>query len=899
MTDWRALIAARMPDLAPAVVEELAQHLADLYDEARGDGRSHDEAERIALATLADSADTLQREVDAPARTLAEVLSRRRQEAGPPPPDDGPRNLGTSARGARLLFRDAWRSLWSTPAVTGFILVVLTIGISAATVTFSVVDAVVIRPLPFDEPNRLAVLDVRAVEFPNDTRAPVYLFERMRARASTFTSMGGAARGNVTLQIGDEPERLPSARVTASLFDTLGVAPVVGRTFSVEHEVAGSDAVAVIGYDLWLRRFGGDPSVVGQALPVADGPVTVVGVMPAGFAYPMSTDDIRPEVWMPFVADPRDLSGERLFRILSVVGRLAPGVSREAAEAEAEGVLRSIVASGGPSGLAGLRVAVRSLADSVHGEVRGWMLLLLGAVGLVMLAACANAANLLLTRATRRARELAIRASMGASRRRLILTMLVESLLLSMIASALGVLAAVWGVDVARAAMPADIARVSQIALDLRVLVVVLAAAIATGLAFGVAPAWQASRHDLVALLKDGSSSATSGRTPLRSLFLVAEIAFVAMLLVASTLFVASFVRVVRADLGFERRDLLVATKSASFIPLADLLQALDDTPGVVAAGTTGLGPAPLTVAGGFEFRHASTRVWRPGAEPGPDAAAPLLAYVGPGYFDALGIRILGGRAFTNDDLDREDRVILDPPTARQLFGDRDPVGQTVVHGAGGRRDEARVVGLAEAVFDRGPEASPTPQIYLPNHVRYGWNFLVVRTSGDAAHVAPAVASLLDRLGSPNSRPANVRVLEDAFRAITAGRRFAAGLMALFGVLAVLIGAAGIYGVMASIVAQRSREIGIRLALGATGRAVVADVLGWAGRHLAAGLVIGLVVAAVVSRGFGSMFFGVTPGDLSVYAVVGVICLIAGLLASAIPARRAAQVDPLTTLRAE
>jgi predicted permease len=897
VTDWRALIAARMPDLAPEVIEELAQHLADLYDEARGDGRSHDEAERIALATLADSADTLQREVEAAARTLAGILSRRWQQAAPLQPDDGPRSLGTSVRGARLLLRDAWRSLLSTPAVTGFILVVLTLGISAATVTFSVVDAVIFRPLPFDEPDRLAVLDVRAVEFPNDTRAPVYLFEQMRARAGAFTSLGGAARGNVTLQTGDEPERLPSARVTASLFDALGVAPVVGRTFSVEHEVAGNDAVAVIGYDLWLRRFGGDPSVVGQALPVVDGPVTVVGVMPAGFAYPMSTDDIRPEVWMPFVADPRDLSGERLFRILSVVGRLAPGVSREAAEAEAEGVLQSMVAAGGPSGLAGLRVAVRSLADSVHGEVRGWMLLLLGAVGLVMLAACANAANLLLTRATRRARELAIRASMGASRRRLILTMLVESLLLSLIASALGVLAAVWGVDAARAAMPADIARVSEIALDLRVLVVVLAAAFATGLAFGVAPAWRASRDDLVTLLKDGAASATSGRTPLRSVFLVAEIAFVALLLVATTLFVASFVRVARADLGFERHDLLFATKPGTGIPVTDVLRALDEVPGVVRAGALTIGQAPLTIAGGFGLRAASTRVWRQGTEPGPDAVEPLLAEIAPGYFEALGIQVLGGRSFTGDDLGRTDRVILDTATARQLFGDLDPVGHEVVHGGG---DPARVVGLVEAVFDRGPESPPTPQVYFPTPTRRDpWNALVVRVAGDAAAVRPAVAAALDGLAPASSRPANVRLLDDAFVFITASRRFSAILMAMFGGLALLIGAAGIYGVMASVVAQRSREIGIRLALGATGRAIVADVLGWAGRHLAAGLVIGLLVAAVVSRGFGSIFFGVTPGDLSVYAAVGLICLVAGLLASAIPARRASQVDPISILRAE
>jgi predicted permease len=801
----------------------------------------------------------------------------------------------STLRAGGLVFRDAVRSLRATPALTAFVLLILTLGISAATITFSVVDAVILRPLPFHEPSRLVAVEVRSTvrAFGFLSSAPVLFYDQLRDRARAFSGLAAATRGNV--QIAGEPERILSARVTAGIFELLGVRPVVGQTFTAAHEIEGQDRVAVIGYDLWRSRFGGDPAVVGRSLTLSDKTVTVIGVMPAGFAYPLS-EGMEPLIWTPYVAPPEERSGAELSRYLHVVGRLAPGAAIPVAQAEAEAVFHLISTSiTGPYRLDDLAVHVRPIDEAIFGGVEGWMLLVLAAVGLVMLVACANVANLMLARATKRARELSVRASIGASRRRLIATMLVESLCLSLAAAALGLVVAIWGVDAARAALPAGIARASHVALDLRVLASAIAAAVLTGLTFGAVPAWQASRQDLVTLLKDNSSSVTAGRPRWRSALLVAEVAFVGLLLVATTLFVSSFVRVTIADLGFERRNLLVASGAGLTGSVIDVLQTLEQVPGVTAAGAFANGSAPLAMAGGFGRAASATVIARAGTPRGTPRPQPLFLRVSPGYLDAAGIKLLRGRDIAESDFDRTDVVVIDARTARALFEDADPVGESVEYG---NRQQATVIGVAATVLDRGPEETGNPCIYLPTRRDARGHGFLVRTTGRAADAIPAVRATLDRL-RPGRPSASVRPLEEAFRQITADRRFAAGLMSLFGLIALLIGAAGIYAVTASVVAQQRREIGIRMALGATVRRIFSDIVGHTARHLGAGLAIGLGLGLLVTRGFSSVFFGVTPTDPWVHLVVTGLTLAAGFVAAVLPARRATRVDPLLALRSD
>ena len=794
--------------------------------------------------------------------------------------------------------RDAWRSLRSTPTSTAFVLAVLTLGIAAATVTFSVVDAIVLRPLPFPHPDRLVVVVVRSEQIASSGREtmtlPVFLFEQIRRSAiDSFTAVAAVRRGSERLTTDGEPEVVLAAAATSELFDVLGVRPILGTTFGAANEAPGNDQVAVIGHGLWQRHFGGDPTVVGKPMALESRTVTVLGVMPPGFSYPLS-EDRRPEIWTPFVAPADERSGEQLSYYLHVVGRLAPTATRETAEARANALLGSISLSG-PSRLdEDLRFSARPLADTLFGDVRGWMLLLLAGVVLVMLVACANVANMQLARATHRARELAVRASIGASRRHLVSSLLAESLILSLAAAALGLLAASWGIGATRAALPVEIARTSDIALDLRVFFATIGAAIATGLAFGAVPAWQATRHDLIFLLRDGMAGSSPGRAPWRSGFLIAEVAFVAVLLVATTLFVTSFVKVTQADIGFDRHNLILGSASGLTTPVAEIIGELERVPGVIRVGAFANGSAPLTIAGGLGGGQSGTRIWRP-STPAESAVFPLFLRVAPGYFAAAGIPILRGRDFTHAELGKPDLVVLDLPTARRLFENDDPVGATVLYGAD---EAASVVGVVAGVQDRGPEAPVSPHIYLPTRNGRGHEF-VMRVGGEVGPAIAGVTAAFDRLRPAGSPRPRVRVLDDAFRSITAERRFAAGLMSLFGAMAMVIAAAGIFGVMASIVAQRRREFGIRVALGASDRVIIGGVLGWASRHLLAGLAIGLSAALLLARGFASFFFGVSPGDAWIYLIVVVIALTVGLAAAVVPARRASRVDPQALLRTD
>jgi predicted permease len=802
---------------------------------------------------------------------------------------------------------EAFRSLRAAPGVTAFILCILTLTISTATVTFSVVDAVVLRPLPFDRPDELVSIEhYRGDRVMSQARAmSAVQFLALRERTEAFAVLAAVTRGWLMLEGGAEPERVSAARVTASLFDVLRVQAFIGETFGQTREIAGTERVAVISYALWRRRFGADPDIVGRTLKArepqgepdspADGTWLVLGVMPEGFSYPL-VDDRLTAIWTPYVIPKAERLGAEQSSYLHIVGRLREGSSVAQAQIQADEVRKTLVAAErvhyySPSG----RFTVTRLDEAVAGPVRGWMLLVLLAVGLLLVLACANVANLLLTRAINRARELSIRTALGATRRRLFGSLLVESVMLSVSAVAMALLVSVWGIGAARASLPPGIARAHTIALDPRVFGAAVAAAIFTGLLFGMIPAFQASRGDLAAVLRSGAATIAGAGSRWRTLVLVSEMAFASVLLVATTLFVSSFVRLTRADLGFDRANLLLLDPVAGLEgSVHDFVNQLQAVPGVTAVGGAAAGSPPLVMSG-FGGGASGTRLQPADAAPGSEFVAAEFNRVSSGYFSAAAIPIMRGRVFDDAEPAMSGAVVLDELAARQLFADRDPIGREVFNG----RTRSTVIGVVANVRMRGPEAPSGPQAYFPGPSTARSYAFLVRTSQPPARVMPEIQAAIATLREPRGQPVLIRPIEDAFRNITARRRFSAGTMVIFGVLALFIGAVGVYGVMASVVAQRSREIGVRMALGATRQQIVSAVLGQASRVIVAGLAVGLPAAWLVTRGFGALFFEVRPTDGWVYAIAGGALAGVALVAALVPARRASRVDPLAALRAE
>lgn len=801
------------------------------------------------------------------------------------------------------MLTDALRSLRRSRALCVFVVSILAVTIAAATITFSVVDAVVLKPLPLDAPDALVAIEhVRGDGVMSHARALAAVeYFALRDGADAFTVLAAVARAELRLEGGGEPEQVQSARVTASLFDVLGVRPALGTAFAPTNETDGNDRVAVIGHELWMRRFGGDPTVVGRTIQTGGGPLLILGVMPEGFTYPVTST--RPaEVWTPYVVPANERDGRQLSSYLHLVGRLRPRVplSQAQAQAQADAARAQFATSDPKRYTAAGRFTLTPLQEFLVGSVRGWMTLVLIAVGLVLLIACANVANILLTRALARTRELGIRASLGASRRRLIGSLLTESLLLAVAALAIAMIVGWWGIELARNSLPRGIVRADQIALNIRVFTAACIAALSTSAIIGMVPAFHIVRTDLVTLLKTGSSSAGS-RTRWRHVILVAEVAFVAILLVSTTLFVSSFVRLVRADIGFDRSRLIVVTSLSGLQgSLDDFVDRLKAIPGVAWVGGAAAGSPPL-VAAGFEGGSSATRLQRPDA-PASEFVAAEFNRVTPDYFAAAGIPLLRGRVFTTADMVGSTRdyrnatvIVLDELSASRLFGSRDPVGETVAYGAG----QVTVIGVVANVHMRGPEAESGPQAYFPGARTAGGYAFIIRTTKPPTTVMPAIRAAVATLRPPDSRPADLRLVEEAFRNITEGRRFSATAMMAFGILAVLIGASGVYGVMSSLVAQRTREIGVRMALGATPKRMVAMVLAHIARHVALGLSIGLPGAWVVSKSFDVVFYQVRPSDLWIYVVVACVLGAVGAGAALVPARRASRVEPQLALRAD
>jgi putative ABC transport system permease protein len=785
----------------------------------------------------------------------------------------------------------AIRALCAAPATSALSVVILAAGIAAGTIVFSVVDAIVLRSLPFPEADRLVAVAWETSRGRGSNAAREYL--AWRERADGFEALAAVHRVPALVQWSNgEEEGIPSARVTASLFDVLRSRPAVGRVFTEANEVEGHDDVVVIGHGLWMRRFGGDPAVVGRKLRLGGRDVDVVGVMPLGFTYPVTVGLENPiEIWTPYIVPEDERSfAEGRTTYLHVVGRLRDTVTADGGRVQLETVNAALVTAHGRGAPDDWQIAVQPLDEHLTGGVRGWMLLALWAVALVMVVACVNVASLLLTRAFRRTRDFAVRASLGASRGRLVRMALFESLSVSLTAAAMGVLVAYWGIEAVKAALPADIARASSIALDARVLMAATGGALLATVASGLAPAAHVFRIDLMSLLKDGPATIVSGRRGWRAVLLVAEVAFVTVLLVCTALVVGSFIAITRVDLGFERANLVAVAVSGFKGPLTDLMANVRGVAGVEGVAAVA-GSSPPLIAEGFGGGSGATRLSRADGPLDAERVSADMYRVSPGYFEVMRQPFRAGRPF---DAQEEGSVILDEQAASRLFGDRAPVGLEVKSGGSSR--PLRIVGVVASVGSRGPEAERIPQVYLQLPATARNASIVIRTSRAPSAVIPAIETVIER-SLPAGNPVQGFAMDDAFSNITAGRRFNAAILSAFGILALLIGAAGVYGVIASLVAQRTQEIGVRLALGASRGRITVTVLGDALRYVASGLAIGLAAAWPIARVFESLLFGLRSTDASVYVTAASVMLAAGLLAALAPALRAARVDPMVTLR--
>ena len=808
----------------------------------------------------------------------------------------------------------ALRSFKSSKTFTVVALLVLMLGIGASTAVFSVVDAVVLRGLPFDEHDRLVAVGQRhqsegsVLRIPVDpSRDPLQLsgaapqnYMDWAAQQQVFESIAAIAGGAVTLrEPGAEPEDLRSQRVTADFLKVLRVQPALGRGPVVDEEVDGRHRVAVLSDGLWRRRFGADPAIVGRAIPLAGGSYEVIGVMPADFTYPVGAT--RPtDLWVPYVvpADERIRNPQRVSIYLQTIARLKPGVSVQQAQAQMDQVAAALEQAH-PVWNKDSKIGVRPLRDHiVGGNTKSWMLMLLGAVAIVLLIACANVANLLLARASAREREVGVRAALGAGRWRLVRQLMVESLVLSIAGTALATVLAWWAVQVLRSSMPEGVPRISQISIDLRVLGAAAGLALVTGILFGIVPALQLSKPDLANALKEGARGSVGGqRQRLRSALVVVEVALAVVLLVGASLFIGSFITLMRIDPGFNPDNVLTVQVSPRFEPgkpfadssraFIDIVERISQAPGVVHASMISGG---IPMGGGMSI----TTITVPGRKIENDDGISIRG-VTPEYHRALRIPLKAGRLFeATDRKDAANVVILNESAAKKYFPGENPVGRSV-----GLEPDRTVVGIVGDVHQSSLETEPRTEAYVPiAQQETSFGELVIQTSDDPYQVLPAVkAAVLAAL--PDVPLRNVRSMEQIFARRVAQRRLNMLLLGLFGVLGLVISAVGIYGVMAYVVSQRTREIGVRMALGATRSNVVGMVLRNAGLLVVLGLVIGGVGAWYVSAAAKSFLFRLDPSDPRAFVAAIASLSLAALVASAIPALRAASIDPMVALRAE
>ncbi|MBD0372907.1 MAG: ABC transporter permease [Pyrinomonadaceae bacterium] len=804
------------------------------------------------------------------------------------------------------------RSLRRAPGFTIVAVVTLALGIGANTAIFSVVNAVLLRPLPYAESDQL----ITPMGEKNSSSArtvvsyPDYL--DWREQTQTLEYVAAYRQSSLLLRRGDtEPEPLYGENVSADLFPLLRVQPVLGRAFTRAEDQPKSEPVILISYSVWQRRFNSDPNIIGQQLQrggAGAGP-TIIGVLPEGFSFPVQagrTDFLRPIA--PALGEWADRRGAYSLR---VIARLKPGVTAQQAESEMHTIGERLEQQYPDEGF---RLGARfvSLYEDVVGQVRTSLLVLLGAVCLVLLIACANVANLLLARATARHREVAIRTALGASHGRVMRQLFTESLLLSLTGGALGMLLAVWGVDLLVAHTTLNIPRLRDVHLDARVLAFTFAISALTGILFGLAPTLQAMRVDLQEALKEGARSVTdgAGRSRVRGLLVVLEVALSLMLLIGAGLLIKSFVRLRGVNPGFDPEHVLTTDLSLSKVKypepeqqqqlFAQLIERLRSVPGVESAAV--IYPLPF---GGTTSGNSFIIEGRPEPLPSEKPAANYRA-ISPDYFRLLRIQLLRGRSFTEQDSAKAPPVLIINETfARRFFPGQDPLGQRIaIERARGNKavqDMREIVGVVSDVRHEGLDEAAGPEFYVPYmQAPESYMNVVVRTN-DAVNQAGMIASIRETIKAsdreqyiPNIQPVTELIAESV-----ADRRFNALLTGLFAAVALLLASVGIYGVMAYTVAQRTHEIGVRMALGARPVDILRLVLRQGLRLILFGVALGIVAALLLTRMLVGLLYGVPPTDPATFATVASLLILVALMACYVPARRATKVDPLIALRYE
>ncbi len=806
------------------------------------------------------------------------------------------------------------RVLLKKPGFTLIAVFTLALGIGVNTAIFSVVNAVLLRPLPYHAPEQLVRVwgkNLRQGGQPLTASMPDYLDWRKENQVfeqiAAFSFVGGS--GNLVGQF-EGAERVTGLRVTANLFSLLGAEVALGRGFLPEDERAGAAPVILLSRRMWTSRFGSNPQIVGQAVTLSGKSFTVVGVMPAGFQHP-GIGGANTDVWRPLVMDADQMRREA--RHLQVLARLKPAINLRKAQAGMETLARSLEQQY-PKTNANYGVSLVPLHETVTGDAKPALNLLLAAVGFVLLIACANVANLLLSRAATRQREMAVRMALGAGRFRLIRQLLTESLLLAALGGAAGLLLALWGMDSLMALSADKLPRGDQISIDGRVLAFTLAISLLTGLLFGLAPAFHASRLSLQESLKAGgvTTAAVFRRSRLRNFLVVSEVALALILLVGAGLLIRSFLFLQRVDPGLDPRHALTMRVAvpASKYPTGqrrvafykELLQRVEALPGVRSAGVA----TWLPLSG----QHVTTRLTIEG-RPAPPAGEELSTdyrVISPGYFRALGASLLKGRELSERDNGQASvAVVINEALAQHFWPTEDPLGKRVSIKTGqtdevGQPVSCEVVGVIKDIKEFGPAAPPTPVIY-GSYLQSPWmemetRELVVRTATDPLKLAAAVRNEVRALDG--EVPAyNVSALDELLAGTTAQPRFSLILLSLFAAVAFALAIAGLYAVVAYSVAQRTYEIGIRVALGAQAGDVLKLVVGQGMKLAVSGVVLGLLGTFGLARLMKNLLFGVSATDPVTFVGVAVLLMLVALLACWIPARRATKVDPMIALRVE
>ncbi len=893
--DWKKEIRYRLATLklAPAreveIVDELAQHLEDCYQELLVQGVTQEEALCLALEELHGS--------EFLARELRPVERRNAPE---------PISLGAVGRSSMIAgvwqdLRYGARSLRKNPGFTLIALITLILGIGANTAIFSVVNAVLLRPLPYKDPEQLVwIWEVQAQQDRSQFSPAEFL--DYQAQNQSFTALAAYRNMIFTLTGAGEPDQLEGLIVTANFFSLLGVEAQEGRIFQPADGLAGAPRVAVISHAYWQKRFAGDKQLIGKTLSVSGEPVSLVGVMPPGF------QDDRFQVWLNphhIVPDWQlhsavDLLALRHTGYLQVLGRLKPGVSIRQAQADLN-TIGARLQQQYPRAT-GHGASLSSLHDQVVGNVRPALLVLFGAVALVLLIACANVTSLMLARATARSKEMAIRIALGASRWQVVRQLLIESILLTLTGGAGGALLSIWGVSLLVGLKPPELPRLFAIGLDYRVFAFTLTVSLVTGLVFGLAPGLAAANPDLNSAFKDGSRSATPAHHRLLQLLAVGEVALAFIVLIGAGLLVSSFARLLAVSPGFDPQHLLTmrigltddrynkGKDKARFVKELDAR--LATIPGVsgVAIGDD----LPI------EGTDSTTRIIvadRPSSS-SEDLLPVGLHVINPTYFEALGIHLLKGRTLTErDERGTPSVFIINRTLARRLWPTEDPLGKRIKYNSNDPFGE--VVGVVEDVKHDGLHLEPSPHLYEP-YQQNSWPFLSIalRPQLDQATLVTAVQHEVRAL-DPNLPVANIRTMDEVMIQSLAARRIVLMLFTLFAALALLLATIGIYGVLAWSVTQRTRELGIRVALGATARQIFQLIVGQGLKLVVPGIAIGIGGALALNRLLGKLLFGVSATDPPTFAVIVLLLTAVAFVACYVPARRATKVDPLLALRHE